>query len=231
MYGVSKMQLHSFEKANLLTSDFASRLKQILSDAVMQRGHAYLVVSGGKTPAELFKMLANLDIPWDKVTITLADERCVPMDDQHRNERMVKQFLLQNQAKNAHFLSLYNEHDKRIATIEQAIASLPTFDAVILGMGEDGHTASLFPDANELSQGLADNAAAVLFVTPKMAPHLRVSLSKKRLMDSRVIFFHLLGESKLAVLHRAMAQADPMIMPVSAFLNNHHANVEVMYAP
>ncbi len=225
------MQLHSFADAVLLTGDLARQLRQILAEAVTQRGHAYLVVSGGKTPIDLFKTLAKMDIPWSKVTITLADERCVSVDDESRNERLVREFLLQHHAKAAHFLSLYHEHHEKLEPIERDIAALPTFDAVILGMGEDGHTASLFPGANELSQGLDDAAAAVLFVTPKTAPYQRVSLSKKRLLDSRVIFFHLLGQNKLAVLHQAMAQPDPMIMPVSAFLNNHHANVQVMYAP
>ena len=225
------MQLHSFSDASLLTADFAEQLKKILCNAIAQRGQAYLVVSGGKTPVALFQLLAKTNIPWDKVTITLADERCVPVDDAQRNEQMVKQFLLQHDAACAHFLSLYDEATARLDVIEQSIAALPTFDAVILGMGEDGHTASLFPCAEELSQGLDDNAAAVLFVTPNNAPHQRVSLSKKRLLDSRVIFFHLLGQNKLAVLHQAMAQHDPMVMPVSAFLNNHQANVQVMYAP
>lgn len=230
MYGVNKMQLHSFDEAALLTRDLACQLKQILAEAVVQRGHAYLVVSGGKTPIDLFKTLAKMDIPWDKVTITLADER-VAVDDAHRNECLVRQFLLQHHAKAAHFLSLYDEQQGPLAAVERDVAALPTFDAVILGMGEDGHTASLFPCATELSQGLADAAPAVLWLTPKTAPYQRVSLSKKRLLDSRVIFFHLLGQNKLAVLHQAMAQVDPMIMPVSAFLNNHHANVQVMYAP
>lgn len=225
------MQLRSFGEASLLTSDLVFQLKRILRDAVVQRGHAYLVVSGGKTPIHLFQALAKTNIPWDKVTIILADERCVPVEDEGRNERLVKQFLLQDEAARAHFLSIYNEHASSLQPIEQQIAALPTFDAVILGMGEDGHTASLFPCADELSLGLDENAAAVLALTPKTAKHQRVSLSKKRLLDSRIIFFHLLGQNKLAVLHQAMIEHDPMIMPVSAFLNNHHANVHVMYAP
>jgi 6-phosphogluconolactonase len=225
------MQLRSFDEAQLLTHDLAGKLTQILDEAVALRGHAYLVVSGGKTPIALFKTLSKMEISWDKVTITLADERCVPVTDESRNERLVKQFLLQHHAAQAHFLSLYDEEHEGLDRVEPNIGALPTFDAVVLGMGEDGHTASLFPCANELSMGLDDNAASVLFVTPKTAPHQRVSLSKKRLLDSRVIFFHLLGQNKLAVLHQAMAQHDPMIMPVSAFLNNHHANIQVMYAP
>ena len=224
------MQLHSFSEAHLLTEDLADRLKQILCNAIAQRGHAYLVVSGGKTPVDLFKVLAKTELPWDKVTITLADERCVPLGDANRNERLVRNHLLQHQAAQAHFLSVYQE-DQPIEDIESRIAALPTFDAVVLGMGEDGHTASLFPCSDELTMGLDNEAAAVLLVSPKTAPCQRVSLTKRRLLNSRVIFFHLLGQKKLAVLHQAMAEHNPMVMPVSAFLNNLDANVQVMYAP
>jgi 6-phosphogluconolactonase len=143
------MQLHSFSESGLLTFDLARQLQKILCDAVAKRGHAYLVVSGGQTPVDLFKTLAKTDIPWDKVTITLADERCVPFNDEHRNERLVRYFLLKHHASKAHFLSLYDETHS-LEKIEHDIASLPTFDVVILGMGEDGHTASLFPCADEL---------------------------------------------------------------------------------
>ena len=230
MYGVSKMQLRSFSEASILTDDLVEQLKRILSHAVEQRGHAYLVVSGGKTPIDLFKALAKTDLPWDKITITLTDERCVSAHDSDRNERLVRQFLLQHHAAKAHFLSLYNEGHSLEQT-EQVIASLPTFDAVVLGMGEDGHVASLFPCSDELGMGLDDNAAAVLRVSPKTASHQRISLSKKRLLNSRVIFLHLLGQNKLTVLHQAMAKHDSMVMPVSAFLNNFDANVQVLYAP
>ncbi|WP_115710854.1 6-phosphogluconolactonase [Legionella sainthelensi] len=225
------MQLHSFSEAHLLTEDLVERLKHILCNAIAKRGHAYMVVSGGKTPIDLFKTLARIDLPWNKVTLTLADERCVPPDSVDRNERLVRHYLLQHEAATARFVSLYHEEGYSIEETANTIASLPTFDAVVLGMGEDGHTASLFPCAQELALGLDDNAAAVLQITPKNASHQRVSLSKRRLLNSRVIFFHLVGHKKLAVLHQAMAQHDPKVMPVSAFLNNLDANVQVMYAP
>jgi 6-phosphogluconolactonase len=231
---MSKMQLHSFSGTHLLNGDLAAQITDILDKAVKERGRAYLVVSGGKTPVELFKILAQATIPWDKVTITLADERCVDIDDSARNERLVKDFLLQHEAKKARFVSLYNEQINIIDSIQQTardISSLPSFDVVILGMGEDGHTASLFPCSKELALGLDDNAGAVLLVTPQKAPYQRVSLSKRRLQDSYTIFLHLVGQQKWLVFNQALAEKNPMIMPVSAFLNNQNTNVHVMYAP
>ncbi len=228
------MQFHNFEDTSLLDSTLAQQIKEVLENAVRQRGHAYLVVSGGKTPVELFKILAQTKMPWDQITITLADERCVGADHRDRNERLVKHFLLQHEARTAKFLSLYDEHIHIAESLQKtacAVASLPTFDVVILGMGEDGHTASLFPCSNELSQGMDNNAEMVLLVTPQTAPHQRVSLSKKRLLDSRVIFLHLVGQKKRSVLNQALAEPNQMLMPISAFLNNQNTNVRVMYAP
>lgn len=231
---MSKMQFHSFEDANLLNSTLAQQIKETLDAAVKQRGQAYLVVSGGKTPVELFKVLAQTKMPWNKVTITLADERCVGVEHKDRNERLVKHFLLQHEARKANFLSLYDEQIHSTESLQKtacAIASLPTFDAVILGMGEDGHTASLFPCSNELGRGMDDDAEPVLLVTPKTALHQRVSLSKKRLLNSRVIFLPLVGQKKRSVFTQALAEHNPMLMPISAFLNNQDTNVQVMYAP
>jgi 6-phosphogluconolactonase len=234
IYGMNEMQFYSFSDASLLNCDLAEQIKTILCKAITLRGHAYLVVSGGKTPVELFRLLSRTCLPWDKVTITLADERCVSIHDIDRNERLVKDFLLQEHAQTAQFISLYDEQAEANNTFdmtEALIASLPTFDAVILGMGEDGHTASLFPCSAELESGLDDNAPSILAVHPQTAPYQRISLSKKRLLDSRIIFLHLIGQKKRSVLSQALVQQDPKVMPVSAFLNNKNANVQVMYAP
>ena len=228
------MQLHSFSDTGLLNGDLAEQICAILAKAVKQRGQAYLVVSGGKTPVELFKILAQSKIDWEKVIITLADERCVALDNKDRNERLVKNFLLQHEAQKARFLSLYDEKTgiaENIQKLTGDLGALPTFDAVILGMGEDGHTASLFPCSDELSYGLDDNAADVLLINPKKAPYQRVSLSKRRLLDSHHVFLHLVGQKKRTVFNQALSERDPMLMPVSAFLNNDKANVQVMYAP
>lgn len=220
--------------AKQLTHVMAEKLRTILSDAIKLRGEAYLVVSGGKTPIDLFKKLAATDLPWERVIITLADERCVSLNDPQRNERLVRDFLLQGKAANAKLISLYDESTTLLShlhAVNNQIDSLPTFDAVILGMGEDGHTASLFPCSDELSSGLDDKAQAVLLVNPKTAPFPRISLSKRRLLNSRIIFLHLVGQKKRAVLEQAMENNKPTVMPVCAVLHNPNVNVEVMYAP
>ena len=227
------MQLHQYSDTKALNQDFARQLVTLLTEAIASRGQAYLVVSGGRTPTALFNTLSEAELAWDKVTILLADERFVPVDAADSNERLVKANLLKANAAAANFISLYSEApsaEQAIAAILPRLESLPAFDAVILGMGEDGHTASLFPCSKELAAGLAADAPAVLAVNPTTAPHQRVSLSLPRLLNSRQLFLHLVGQSKLAVLTQAQAGSDVTSMPIRAILQQPDVDVAVMYA-
>lgn len=228
------MQLHQFTDSAELNVAFANRLISILTTAIAERGEAFLVVSGGRTPQALFSTLANTPLPWENVTVLLADDRYLPTDSAQSNERLVRETLLQHYAAKARFVSLYAEADNAfsaVSAILPRIANLPQFDAVILGMGEDGHTASLFPCSAQLAEGLADDAPCVLAVEPTSAPFQRISLSKTRLLQSRSIFLHLVGESKFPVLQQALAERDPMQMPIRAFLHHPSIEVDVMYSP
>ncbi|MFC0445003.1 6-phosphogluconolactonase [Pseudidiomarina halophila] len=226
------VSIQRFANDKDLVAYFNRKLRLQLEQAIAERGHAYLVVSGGRTPIPLFKTLAKQQLAWPQVTIVLADERWVPPSDAASNEKLVREHLLQEQAAAAKFVSLLSaEEDPYEAEeeISERLAQLPTFDAVILGMGEDGHTASLFPGAEELQCGLTTDAAA-LAVTPKDAPLARMSMSKKRLLDSRQIYFHLSGGAKAAVLDEALAEQDVASMPVRAFLHQQQVPVEVLLA-
>ena len=227
------MHLHQYTDANALNKDFASRLVTLLTEAISSKGRAYLVVSGGRTPTALFNALSQAELAWQNVTILLADERFVPVDAADSNERLVKVNLLKNKAAAAEFISLYADAataEDAVATILPRIAELPAFDAVILGMGEDGHTASLFPCSAELKAGLAADAPAVLAVNPTTAPHQRISLSLPRLLNTGQIFIHLVGQSKLDVLNQAQAGSDVTSMPIRAILQQPDTDVAVMYA-
>lgn len=225
------MKFHQFNNSKELTSNLVNKIKQNLCDAIKQRGQAYLVVSGGKTPVELFKSLAKTPLPWDKVIITLADERCVERTCEFSNEYLVKNHLLQDHAKSAQWVGLYDEQDNsslRLKTLEQQLASFPFFDVVLLGLGEDGHTASLFACSEELEAALDEDAQAISIINPQSAPYQRLSLSKKRLLQSHAIFLHFTGETKKAVLEKALVESDPLRWPISAFLNK--PQLQVMYA-
>ena len=211
-----------------LIDDFSRRICRRLEQAVAARGEAFLVVSGGSTPLPLFKRLSQQVLPWPKITILLADERWVPATAPASNEKMVREHLLQGQAAAARFISLLSDAEDAFdgaSTVQQRLAHLPTFDVVILGMGEDGHTASLFPDSPQLQQGMTTALPALAVPTPSQ-PQQRITLSQQRLLNSRQIYFHLVGASKAATLERAQQQN----LPANVFLQQQQTPVTVMLA-
>jgi len=212
-------EMHAFADRTALDAALALEVSGRLRESISARNSAYLVVSGGSTPANLFALLARASIDWHKVVVLLADERWVPADNPDRNERLVRETLLVGHARGADFVSLIpasGETQGDITGVLADLASLPTFDVVLLGMGEDAHTASLFPCAAELEAGMTTRDDA-LVVRPKAAPHMRVSLSKNRLLNTRHGMIHIVGEKKKSVLQRAVESGDEMAFPISAF--------------
>jgi 6-phosphogluconolactonase len=215
-----------------LVTALSRRLAKALGEAIDQRGKASLVVSGGRTPGPLFAALSRQPIPWHRVWITLADERWVPPDHPQSNEGLVRRQLLQNAAAEARLVGLVTSDATPEAGVPQLIERLRQvprpFDGVLVGMGEDGHTASLFPGAEELPAGLAEDAPSCLAVHPPDAPHGRISLSARTLRDSRWRLLHLTGAGKWRVLRRALADGPPEELPVRSLLR---AGLDVYWSP
>lgn len=220
MVATGMSEIHQLTDRRGLDVALASAVSERLQAAIASRGRAYLVVSGGSTPANLFTLLARTTIDWDRVVVLLADERWVADDDKDRNERLVRETLLTQNASDAEFVSLIpvsGEHHDDIASVLATLASLPEFDVVLLGMGEDAHTASLFPCAAELEVGMTTREDA-LITRPLSAPYTRVSLSKNRLLNTRHGMLHIVGEKKKSVLESALQSGDEMQYPISAFV-------------
>ena len=212
-------EMRAFESRQALDTALALEVSERLQEALTTRDNAYLVVSGGSTPANLFAVLADTPIDWHRVVVLLADERWVPADHEDRNEQMVRSTLLQSPAAEADFLSLIPTPDDSVANVaglSTLLASLPIFDVVLLGMGEDAHTASLFPCASEIKEGLTTTEAA-LMTHPKTAPHTRISLSKHRLKNTRHGVVHIVGEQKKRVYEAACRSGDERLFPICAF--------------
>lgn len=227
------MQLNQFSDSSALNNAFVKEIVAKLQAAIDERGQAILVVSGGKTPLPLFQQLAQTSLAWDKVVITLADDRFLPDDAADSNERLVKSALLQGYASAATFVSLYTPAataEQAVPALLQRVADLATFDVLILGMGEDGHTASLFPCCPELALGLATDAADLLATNPTTAPYQRISFSLRRLLQTRAVYLHLVGPKKLQVLQQAAAGSDVAAMPIRAFIALTQPELTVMYA-
>ena len=221
----------AFADRDTLDQALAARVVSSLQQGIAQRGTAHLVVSGGSTPVNLFSILADVDIDWSRVVVLLADERWVPVDHEDSNERLVRETLLTAKAHQAQFVSLLPTPEDEIANIaglSTLLGALPRFDMVLLGMGEDAHTASLFPCAAALREGLTTTQGA-LITQPSNAPHQRVSMSKQRLLSTEQGIIHIVGEKKKAVLELARKSGDEMRYPISAFLGP--AGFDCWWAP
>jgi len=227
------MDIRYFFTASALNARFARDVAAQLRQAIAERGTAYLVVSGGRTPQGFFQQLAHQDVNWAQVVITLADDRFVPLSSDASNERLVRETLLQGPVAAAQFVSLITDHptaEQAVPELLQRVQALPTFDVVILGMGEDGHTASLFPCSRELAAGVAADAPALLATNPTTAPHQRISFSLPRLQNSRAVYLHLVGAAKLTVLQQAVDGHDLMAMPIRHFIQQSQPELTVMFA-
>lgn len=225
------MNEHTFDERSELDTSLAATVVAKLKIAIDTRGHATLVVSGGSTPIGLLACLAESNLAWEKVTVMLADERWVPRDHANSNEQLVKKLLVTDRADNAQLLSLitgYPDIPANLAQLNQQLANIDEFDVVILGMGLDGHTASLFPDAPELAEGLTTTQDA-LMTFPHSAPHARITLSCNRLRNTGFGVVHFVGENKLEILNEARRKNDPLIYPIVSFLTGDNS-FEVYYA-
>lgn len=226
---------HRFPDRQALAAALAGELKVDLEEAITARGAASLVVSGGRTPARLFTQLAAEKIDWTQTWVTLADERWVETTSEDSNERFVREKLLVGAAASAHFVGLKNPAPTPEAGADWASRALTRvphpFDVVVLGMGDDGHTASLFPGSMALARALDPTAPpACIAVNALAAPHARVSLNLAALLDARRIVLHIEGDAKWAVYQRARAAGTAAELPVRAILQQKEVPVDVYWA-
>ena len=221
---------HLFVDGALAAADMARRIATLLGDAIAARGVATIALSGGRSPRPVLEALSAVALDWDKVIVTLVDERWVAPGHEDSNERLIRETLLKGNAAAARFVPMKNDAADAYAgqaACEQAFAALPwPLDIVVLGMGDDGHTASLFPQAKEVADGLS-TSAHVLAVTPPAAPHQRMSLSARAILHSRHIFLQIGGAAKRAVYDRALAGGAVEELPIRVALNQHAVSVEV----
>lgn len=208
---------HHFPDSAAAAADLAAHIAALLEEAIAARGVATIAMSGGRSPKPVLEALSGVALDWSRVIVTLVDERWVAPTDPDSNERLIRESLLQGAAAAARFVPMKNDAADAYAgqpACEAAMAALPwPLDVVVLGMGEDGHTASLFPGAAELAAGLSSEARTIA-VTPPAAPHGRMSLTRRAILDSRHILLQIAGEAKTSVYDRAMAGGPVEILPI-----------------
>lgn len=226
---------HEFSSGPSLAEALAEEVAQRLIAAIEARGMALIAVSGGSTPAPFFRALSFKALDWRRVTVTLVDERFVPTSSERSNARLVARHLLQNEAARADFIGLYHELDIVEEAAEKAdriIGALPLpLDVAVLGMGTDGHTASFFPDAENLSALLdAEGRQRVMPVHAPSAKEPRLTLSMPLLSKARFLALHIEGMEKKDVLAAALGGSRPRL-PVRAVVDQAGEPVHIYWAP
>lgn len=223
---------HDFDTAQQLADALAEKVAERLKQAISENGLATLVVSGGRSPVAFFQSLATQPLEWSKVVISLADERFVPTEHADSNAGLLHRHLLQGPVAKARFLGLYSvasSVEEAAQAADQALAELPPIDVLILGMGDDGHTASLFPNSPNLSEALdLQGERRCLPMLAPSVPHQRLTLTRRLLASARSPILSVSGQAKLDTLRTALAGDDLAEMPVRAFLN---PSLEIYWCP
>lgn len=226
--------LKSFDSQESLIENFSQEIIEKLELAIKERDNAILLVSGGSTPKYLFNKLSNIDFPWEKVKIGLVDERWIPENNNDSNAKLVKKLLLKNKASKASFVSLYqpNKEAKKAEDFCSELVKQEYFpcDVIILGMGNDAHTASLFPHKEELKYGL-DIAYGnyCISMMPNDANHMRMSLTLSAILKAKNIYLHIEGKNKKYIYNKAIVESNYKKSPISAVLRNNIKKVKVYY--
>ncbi|PAU54920.1 6-phosphogluconolactonase [Pseudomonas sp. PIC25] len=214
---------HSLADATQHASAMAQAVAEALRAAIDSHGRATLVVSGGRSTAAFFEALSGQQLDWSRVLISLADERWVPVEHPESNEGLVRRHLLRGAAASARFLGLY----RAAPTLEEAAAqtdhvlaelALP-IDVLVLGMGDDGHCASLFPRSPNLADALHPECERrCLPMQAPSVPRQRLTMTYPLLASARLPLLAIQGEAKLNTLRAAVAGDDALGMPIRAFL-------------
>ncbi len=228
-----------FANKDELTAELSSSLEQRLVAGIKDDGRAVLMVSGGSSPAPAYKHLSNLALDWANIDVAMVDERWVDADHEKSNEAFIKSTLLQNHGAAANFVTMKNgalNAESGVAECEAAYKALKRpFDVTILGMGPDGHTASLFPHAEGLEHGLAtdDLVCAINAIESDVTGKIteRMTLTLAAIAGSKVVKLLISGEEKLAVYKQAKEGGAVADMPLRAVLNHPSINIEVYWAP
>lgn len=231
---MNKENLKTFSSTTELDEQLSKDVADRLRAAIDTKGTAILCVSGGSTPLNFFTLLSQQALDWDKVTVTLADERWVPPEHPDSNQKLVQDHLIKNKAAAAKLLPIYNDAPRAISgeqVCHEVFSRLGQFDVVVLGMGTDGHTASLFPQATRLEEGLnMDSTRQAIGIDPITAPHERMSLTMPRLLRSDQIIVHITGDVKKELLEQAMRLDDVRELPIAAILQQDLVPTAVYWA-
>lgn len=223
------------ENAAQSAQQLAQSVAQNLRDILTQQDRATLAVSGGKSPIAFFQALNQMDLDWSRVNVALVDERIVPTQHADSNTALVRQYLLQNQAAASTYLPMIDDNADESSlknttqVVDFALQHYVQPDVLILGMGGDGHTASIFPQAPQFNDAVrTDYPQPLLHTTPVTAPHERISMTLAAIEATSHVYLSIAGAEKQTI-YRQAEQAITQQFPISYILHSEKVNIHVFY--
>jgi len=226
------MTEHFFDTRLEASTAAAGRMAELLANRLDNQSKASIIVSGGTSPKNCMAALAKTPLDWQRVQIALSDERWVPPDHEDSNEKLVRESLLVDEAASATLLPVYADDvspEERCEILQNPLPVLP-FACSLIGIGADGHFASLFPDAEQLALGLDVECGRLYIpVTTAASPHVRISMTLAAISRSDEIVLLFFGDEKLDVFKQAVASSNGD--PLSRLLRQKRAPVRAFWAP
>ncbi|WP_439133993.1 6-phosphogluconolactonase [Pseudomaricurvus sp.] len=230
---------YRFESREALLNALYDDVMTCLSSDLQEKGQATALLSGGSTPGPLYERLSHADLEWSNIHVALVDERWVEPDHAASNEKLLKNTLLQNKAASAQFAGMKNAANTPFegqSDCNRQYDVLPApYSVCLLGMGGDGHTASLFPHAEGLTEALDSQqlCAGILANKSEVTGDnlARMTMTPFALLKSRKIVLLITGDDKWIVYRQARENSEILSTPVSVFLQQNDVDIDVYWAP
>ena len=216
------MNIVEYPDSEMMMIDLANRIAGDLTSALFNHDRVSLALPGGTTPGPVFDDLCDADLDWSRVDILLTDERWVPEESERSNTRLLRKRLLIDRAAEANYIPLYRNSDAPEGTLDEIAASITPIlpiSVLLLGMGADMHTASIFPGADRLDDALSTKAPPVMPMRATGAPEPRITLTAPVLAGAMTTHVVIRGEEKRRALEKAR-HLPPTEAPIALVLKN-----------
>ena len=225
---------HFFASRELASEAAAQHISSAIGASLVDTAETAIIVTGGSSPVNCYELLADKALPWHNVHVLISDDRCVPVDHEASNEGMIRRSLLTKHAANANLIPIYKQDllpEDQCRVLSEQMDSLPLpFSISLLGMGVDGHFASLFPDFSQLENGLDEGGEdRCLPVQTAASSYQRISLTMATMIQSREILLLFFGDEKREIYERA--KRPDSNFPVSRLLQQEQTPVRAFWAP